>query len=766
MVADAGGDAADDTTLTVADGGVTTLASGGDLTFDSADDVILDVGDGGAANGDIHFKYNGTTRGSLRLETAETLRFMSSGDVEVLRIDAGTALTGMRFAGQNKLEFASSNKYIHSDGTDLAISSSTDVNIYASADFLVDVTNDIILDAHGNNVTLKSSGTPYLDFINSSGNCIVSSSSPAGTVNDIIFHGKDQTEVYRLDASANSVLLATDKKIEFRDANSYIQSNAANDLKIVATDVTIDAATLIDLQSDAVHFGENGDTDVVLTFNANSADGVLTWMEDEDQFKFSDDVLLDSTEQLQFRDANSYIYSPTANDLEIVATDITLDAAVLIDLQSDAINLGEDGDTDVVLTFKGDTSDGVLTWMEDEDHFKFSDDVVMNAAQKLYFHDEGDEHIHASGDGQLDINAGTTLAIDAPIVNYAGGGTGQPQINIVDVTNDTAAAVINLTKNRFDSGFQPNQDGDSLGRLAFKGKNSAGVDWPFASITGSAPDVTDDTEDGRLSFVVCTAGDQTKEVMTLINGRVGINDTSPDALLNIVGTSTTAVPSLRVDHARAGQIGVDLNLMNTTAVGVSLDTMNTTAAAMAISSSALTEGSALDLYSNASSAAKRSMLRIRNGHDSAVSASACEIIGGTGFGLIVRGSQLAAPRNFVINHNTAGQPISASVVLDSVYYASGRNSSQSDTIESAANIINNIPDASVGMYGILRYYNVSSNSVTLAGGKGVVMTNTATASFAVGAGKGRVFSIGVSNIAAGHEHITVLPLSDAFNMNS
>jgi len=41
-----------------------------------------------------------------------------------------------------------------------------------------------------------------------------------------------------------------------------------------------------------------------------------------------------TTNKLQFRDANSYIYSPTANDLEIVATDITLDAATVIELEA------------------------------------------------------------------------------------------------------------------------------------------------------------------------------------------------------------------------------------------------------------------------------------------------------------------------------------------------------------------------------------------------------------------------------------------------
>ena len=39
--------------------------------------------------------------------------------------------------------------------------------------------------------------------------------------------------------------------------------------------------------------------------------------------------------------------------------------------------------TDIAVTFDGETSDGVLTWMEDEDYFKFSDDVLILDNEKL-----------------------------------------------------------------------------------------------------------------------------------------------------------------------------------------------------------------------------------------------------------------------------------------------------------------------------------------------------------------------------------------------
>ena len=80
-----------------------------------------------------------------------------------------------------------------------------------------------------------------------------------------------------------------------------------------------------------------------------------------------------------------------------------------------AITIGDaTAGTDIAVTFDGETSDGVLTWMEDEDHFKFSDDVVMDSTKKLYFYDEGGEYI--SGDGtDLTLTSGADINIPSSI---------------------------------------------------------------------------------------------------------------------------------------------------------------------------------------------------------------------------------------------------------------------------------------------------------------------------------------------------------------
>ena len=75
--------------------------------------------------------------------------------------------------------------------------------------------------------------------------------------------------------------------------------------------------------------------------------------------------------------------------------------------------------TDIAVTFDGETADGVLTWMEDEDYFKFSDEVLMNSTEKLLFGDTG-TYIHQSADGVLDLVSDTEIEINATTIDING----------------------------------------------------------------------------------------------------------------------------------------------------------------------------------------------------------------------------------------------------------------------------------------------------------------------------------------------------------
>ena len=85
-----------------------------------------------------------------------------------------------------------------------------------------------------------------------------------------------------------------------------------------------------------------------------------------------------------------------------------------------AITIGDaTAGTDIAVTFDGETADGVLTWMEDEDYFKFSDDILMNSTERLNFGDTG-TYIFQSTDGQLDIVADTEVQIAATTIDING----------------------------------------------------------------------------------------------------------------------------------------------------------------------------------------------------------------------------------------------------------------------------------------------------------------------------------------------------------
>ena len=76
-----------------------------------------------------------------------------------------------------------------------------------------------------------------------------------------------------------------------------------------------------------------------------------------------------------------------------------------------------EADIDYELKFDGETNDGSIYWMEDEDYFKFADDFILNEDEAAYFRDT-DTHIKSADADHLDITAtnidlnGITLATD------------------------------------------------------------------------------------------------------------------------------------------------------------------------------------------------------------------------------------------------------------------------------------------------------------------------------------------------------------------
>lgn len=174
-------------------------------------------------------------------------------------------------------------------------------------------------------------------------------------------------------------------------------------------------------------------TDIAVTFDGESNDGVLTWKEDEDYFEFSDDILIASSEKLQFRDTAIHISSSTDGQLDLVA-----DGAVLVDTAGD-ITLDADGG-DVVLK-DGGTQFASLTNTSGNLIIKSGSTTAMtfDGANVTF---AGTVTIGSAGisEAELEILDGATVTTDE--LNILDGVTATTaELNIMDGVTATTAEI-------------------------------------------------------------------------------------------------------------------------------------------------------------------------------------------------------------------------------------------------------------------------------------------------------------------------------------
>jgi hypothetical protein len=228
-----------------------------------------------------------------------------------------------------------------------------------------------------------------------------------------------------------------------------------------------EGAAITKLLSNTLTFGAaTSATDITITFDGETNDGVLKWMEDEDYFEFSDDILVASTEKIQFRDTAIYINSSADGQLDLVAdTEIQI-AATTIDMNGAADisgNLAVGGNLTVAgnatvtgtTTFNGGTltlgdsaSDNVVFGADVDSHIipddddtydlgsssqqwrniyidgsayidGLAEDILVATDKKVGFRDSA-IYINSSADGQLDIVADTEIQIVATTIDIDG----------------------------------------------------------------------------------------------------------------------------------------------------------------------------------------------------------------------------------------------------------------------------------------------------------------------------------------------------------
>jgi len=219
-------------------------------------------------------------------------------------------------------------------------------------------------------------------------------------------------------------------------------------------------------------------TDITVTFDGESNDGVLKWMEDEDYFEFSDDILIASTEKLQFRDTALYINSSADGQLDIVADTEVQIAAPTIDINGDA-------DVSGTLTY-GSLSDGsiTITAFVDEDNMASDSATLVPTQQsvKAYV----DAQVTAQDlDFQADSGGALNIDLDSETLTLTGGtgidtsGSGNAVTFAIDSTVATLTGTQTLTNKTIDV------DNNTVSNIEVDNLKSGVLDTDLSSVSGS-----------------------------------------------------------------------------------------------------------------------------------------------------------------------------------------------------------------------------------------------------------------------------------------
>jgi len=238
-------------------------------------------------------------------------------------------------------------------------------------------------------------------------------------------------------------------------------------------------------------------TDITITFDGETSDGVFKWMEDEDYFEFSDDLLVASTEKLQFRDTAIYINSSADGQLDLVAdTEIQI-AATTIDINGAvALNGAITGATNITLSGE------------------------LDAAT-----------LDISGDADID----GTLEADAITIN----GTGIGSIYQVLAGSSDTVTTGALNSGSITSGFGTIDTGSST--ITTTGLITGGsLDIDDVLINGTTIGHTDDTDLMTLTNGVLTVAGEVDAVSLDISGNADIDGTLETDALSINGTTITS----------------------------------------------------------------------------------------------------------------------------------------------------------------------------------------------------------------------------------
>jgi hypothetical protein len=307
------------------------------------------------------------------------------------------------------------------------------------------------------------------------------------------------------------LLLNGTSKLQFNDDSQYVQGESATKLTIAGgAEVEINTTT-IDLNASSTVLVGNDlglDSDAsVLYFGVNS-DVNLTHVHDTG-------LLLNSSRQLQFGDAQSYIAQSSNGVLRIDGEDtIDMNASVAV-LVSNDLKLDSDA---AVLSFGAD-SEITLT-------HSHNDGLILNTDKKLYFYD-ATQYIHSPNANDLTLYGnGTAVTIKSEgmginasspgaklVVADAKSGDSDPTNNIIQIIQNTDATANNYA---------------SIMWKDAQGNDASAVTCRYVNHTNN---------ESELGFWTRVSGGNVTQAVNIDSSqRVGIGTTSAHDKLHVVGS--------------------------------------------------------------------------------------------------------------------------------------------------------------------------------------------------------------------------------------
>jgi len=268
----------------------------------------------------------------------------------------------------NKLAFTDTATYVNNPGTGhLKLVGQNQLTIESgSTGFTVDSAGDIVLDADGADVSLKDNTVQFIKFTNNAGDCEVYN----GVADkDIIFKDLGGNTIMTLDGSAESLLMATNKKIEFSTTDEHIYGDGTD-----------------------IHFGVGVNGDINIPANIGLTFGHATGSKIEGD---GTDIAIDST-------GNINITSTVSEAAAILLNASGTNGGIDINSGTLGFDLDTTGDIHLRTTKNGTNAIYLETDGGTSESIKIHTDQGTSASSIFI----------VSDDGGIDVNAGKGMTID------------------------------------------------------------------------------------------------------------------------------------------------------------------------------------------------------------------------------------------------------------------------------------------------------------------------------------------------------------------